>query len=150
MLRLKIAAMILFWFGVIWQFLAVIHFVLEYYHYRTFFDIDVELIFSEGIPVTLFFIHFFVHVQHIIGGYWLSRGKRAGVILGVSVSLYEIVSFLVPEVTSVLLTPEGITIRILFAIVIFLIVSGRKELTRLQSENWRPWKNPRTTDKTSS
>jgi len=58
--------------------------------------------------------------------------------------LYEIISFFVPEVNPAVLSFTGITIRVFFGIVIVLLVLGSKDLSKLKTENWRPWKHPKS------
>ena len=143
--RLVAASLILFWFGVIWQFFTLVKYPLEYHLHGTFEGYELGVIFYDKLyGMGYFTYHVFFHIIHIIAGYWLSKGKVKGVILGLFISSYEIIDFFTPDINPVLYTPEGITIRILFAIVIYLIISGRKELVALQNANWRPWKNPKT------
>ena len=141
--RLKVAALILFWFGVIWQFLSLVGYTLEYHLHGTFEGHTPEVVFYDWLSGAGYIAYSaFFHVVHIIAGFWLASGRQKGVYLGISVSLYEILAFLVPHIDPILFTPVGIPIRILFVFVIFLIISGRKELVNLKSENWRPWKKP--------
>jgi hypothetical protein len=142
-MNLKIAAMILFWFGIYAEFLVLASFSILYYRYGTFEGNTLQQIFSGGFLNIIYFIYRqYGHGVHILSGYWLSKGRKKGIILGGSLCLYEIVSFLVPVIDPNLFTPYGMGVRILFAFVIFLLVIRRKELERLKSENWRPWKNP--------
>ena len=73
----------------------------------------------------------------------LAKGKKKGVVLGIGMSLLEIIGAFLPGPIQYIQTLGWITIRLLFVIVILLIISGRKELDYLKSENWRPWKDPR-------
>lgn len=140
--RLKIAAMILFWFGIILELFGITLFLLDYRH-GMFEGMNISFIYSLGLlGIGLIVYDLFVHVIHIIAGLLLSWGKIGGIILGLIVSLYEIIAFLLPDIDPLVFTPAGASIRILFVFVIFLIISDRKKLASLQSENWRPWKNP--------
>jgi len=141
---LKLSSSILFWFGILFQILTTIGFSLEYYRHGTISELTFELIFSEFWFGIVFLLYTLIgHGIHITSGYWISKGRIKGIILGLGISVYEIVSFLVPEINPDLITnPFGIPIRILFAIVILLIIYGRTSRIELQSENWKPWKNP--------
>ena len=136
----------MFWFGILWQSFATIGFSLEYFRHGTISELTIELIFN-GLwwwfgPVFLLYT-LFGHFMHITFAFWIAKGKIIGIILGLGLSVYEIVSFLVPEIDPDLFTnPVGIPIRILFVIVILLIIYGRTSHKELQSQNWRPWKNP--------
>lgn len=147
---LKLSSSILFWFGIFFQILTTIQFSLEYYRHGTISELTFELIFAElgwwfGIGFILYTL--IAHGIHITSGYWISKGRIKGIILGLGISVYEIVSFLVPEINPSLFTsPFGIPIRILFAVVIILIIYGRTSRIDLQSENWKPWKNPTKAD----
>ncbi|MGI0021495.1 MAG: hypothetical protein ACRD9Q_01415 [Nitrososphaeraceae archaeon] len=146
-IRLKVASMILFWFGISFESLVLIRTALQYYKTGTILDEGTRAYISQDLiwfGVVHFASYMFGHIPHIIFGYWLSKGRMKGLVLGISIGLYEIVFYLVPKIEQDLFTPYAMTIRILFAIVIFLIISGRKELDTLKLENWRPWKNPRT------
>ena len=144
-LHLKSAAIILFWFGVIAEFFILAGAALEYNQTSTFQGMSFDYIFLEWHVGTLFLTYtLFVHCVHISAGYFLSKGLKIGLILGISVGLYEIIAFLVPQINYEAWTlPVGIAIRIIFIITLFLIIIGKKDLIKLQSENWRPWKNPR-------
>jgi len=118
---------------------------LEYYRHGTISELTFELVFGEWgwLGWGYYAYTLFAHGIHITSGYWISKGRIKGIILGLGISVYEIVSFLTPEINPLLFTnPFGIPIRILFAIVILLIIYGRTSRIDLQSENWRPWKNP--------
>jgi len=142
-LQLKIAALILFWFGIQAEFFILVGMPISYYRDGTIGGQYPQTIFEVWWRGAIFFMYtFFGHVTHIVSGYWLSKGNKKGIILSLSLCLYEIIPFLVPSESKNLFTWDGIGIRILFAFVIFLIVSGRKELIQLRSENWLPWKNP--------
>ena len=139
--------MILFWFGVMTEFFILLGAYIEYKNYG-YSEMLTPLPSNESILNALIFVSTgFIHIIHIVSGYWLSKGTKKSAIMGVSLSLFEIVSFFVPHINPVLYAPEGIAIRILFALVILLIISGRKELDNLKTENWRPWKNPQMVDK---
>lgn len=143
--RLKTASMILFWFGILFQFFAIVRFAFDY-NKETLFGMNPSFVNSLGVIGIVWIIYLlFAHVTHIVSGLLISRGKSSGIVIGLILGFYEIVGFLIPSPDPVLFTPHGIGIRILFAFVIFLIISGRKELPILQSANWRPWKNPKTT-----
>jgi len=141
---LKLSSSILFWFGILFQILAIIVNSLEYYRYGTISELSLELIFSEFWFGIVFLPYTLIgHLMHITFSYWIAKGKIIGMILGLGISVYEIFSFLVPGINPLLLTsPFGIPIRILFAVVIILIIYGRTSRIDLQSENWKPWKNP--------
>ena len=134
--------MILFWFGIMTEFFILSGSLIQYKNYG-YSEMLTPFASSESILNVLSFIYTgFGHLIHIVSGYWLSKGRKKGAILGASLSLYEIVSFFVPHINPVLYTADGIAIRILFALVVLLIISGRKGLNNLQSQKWRPWKNP--------
>jgi hypothetical protein len=141
--------MILFWFGIFAENLVILVIVGEYklYGYSTIVT-PIRGPFLTDLswlnPINFAYMGF-GHFVHIFSAYWLAKGVKKGLILSFSISLFEIVSFLIPPYAD-LLTPSSITIRILFAVIIYLMISGRKELVRLQSENWRPWKNPKMID----
>ena len=118
---------------------------MEYYRHGTIGELTSALVFGEWgwFGWGYYAYSLFGHFMHITFAYWISKGRIAGIILGLGLSVYEIVSFLVPEIDPALYTnPVGIPIRILFAIVILLIIYGRTSHKELQSQNWRPWKNP--------
>jgi len=143
-LKLKIAAFILFWFGVVFEFVilsgAFVQFRL-YGYSEILMPFKSEAYEIFNIPNLIY--TGFVHFIHIVAGYWIAKGSNKGVILGIALAIFEIVPFLViPASQQTLFTPQGIAIRILFAVVIWLIISGRKDLSKLQLSNWRPWKNP--------
>jgi len=144
-MRLKIAAMMLFWFGIVWQSLHLMRYLPEIFSTGTMNGLTYELIFADVlwgiifIPYTLF-----GHLIHIGAGYWISKGSKIAVIVGVGLSLYEIISFFVPEVNPAVLSVSGITVRVFFGIVIVLLVLGSKDLSKLKTENWRPWKHPKS------
>ena len=142
---LKLSSSILFWFGVLFQFFVSIGAIAAYYLHETIGGLSIELIFSEWFGTLFILYTLFGHFMHITFAYWISKGKIAGIILGLGISVWEIVPFLFPE--SALFTtpggiPIGIPIRILFVVVILLIIYGRTSQKELQSQNWRPWKNP--------
>jgi len=144
-MRLKIGSMMLFWFGIIWLTLDNMRYLPEIFSTGTMDGLNYEMIFRDPlwgimfIPYTLF-----GHLVHIGAGYWISKGSKIAVIVGIGVGLYEIIAFFVPEVNPLVISVEGITIRIFFGILIVLLIWGRKDLSKLQTENWRPWKDPRT------
>jgi len=141
-LKLKIAAFILFWFGIFAEFFILAGAISEYAKSGTFHAMSFEFIFQEFVVGILFlFYSLFVHLIHIAAGYLLARGLRIGIILGISVSLYEIVTFAIPEIVyEAWLTPFGFAIRIIFIIVLILIVIGRNDYKKLERENWKPWR----------
>jgi len=143
---LKIAAFLLFWFGIFAEFFIVAGAVSEYAKSGTFHAMSFEFIFQEFIVGILFlFYSLFVHLIHITAGYLLARGLRIGIILGILVSFYEVVTFALPEIVyEAWLTPFGFAIRIIFIIVLIVIVIGRNDYKKLEKENWRPWKNSKT------
>ncbi len=138
-ISLKLASMILFWFGVVAMFFISIATFQEYatqgYIERltppgpSFFVINV----FDFIWVT------FGHMTHIISGYFLAKGNKGGFIFAIIISLWEVIGV---AVIIDVLSPFGIAVRIIFAFVLFLLIYKRKELISLQSSNWRPWKNP--------
>ncbi|MGI0087367.1 MAG: hypothetical protein ACREBI_05350 [Nitrosotalea sp.] len=133
----------MFWFGVVTEFIVLAGFSIAYYRHGTFGGILAGDIYSGGILNILYFLYLqFGHGVHILSGYWLSKGTKKGIVLGLSLCLFEIVPFLVPNVPSNWFDPQGIGLRIMFAFLIFLIVLGRKERLNLRTENWRPWKKP--------
>jgi len=151
--------MLLFWFGVAAQLIivfiaAVDHAVRGYSDIIPFTDLD-DL---DDVPSILY--PGFAHFIHMVAAYWLSKGRKKGLALGLFISTYEIVSFLIPAVnlgtihllpgpymeeffmpsiSPLLYAPQGFVIRVLFAVIIYLMISGRKELINLQTMNWRPW-----------
>jgi hypothetical protein len=143
---LKLSSSILFWFGILFQFFTIYGYSREYYLHGTISELTFELIFSGlgwWFGVVFLLYTFLGHGIHITSAYWISKGRFKGIIIGLGISVYEIVSFLVPEIDPDLFTnPVGIPIRILFVIVILLIIYGRTSTKELQSQNWRPWKNP--------
>src|SRR3990172_7529885 len=131
--------MILFWFGVIATFFIWLDLLIEYNTLGY-----IERLTPQGPSFFIFDLlgfswHAFVHIAHIIAGYFLARGSKSGFVFAIIISLYETVAFvgLFPEE---LLSPFGIGFRIIFAFVLFLLVYGRKELSSLQPSNWKPWK----------
>jgi len=139
---LVLASLILFWFGVIWQFFGIVGFSLEYDQEGSYQGYTFDRILSGGLLTLPIFIHdLFAHVAHIAAGFWLSKGKQKGVIGGIAIGFYEILIFMLPPFNYVLFDPFGISLRILFVVVIVLIIIGRKERLILESKNWRPWKN---------
>lgn len=160
--------MMLFWFGVFAQLLITFVLVWNYYSegYSNLLPIhQLNLLVS----INTFAYRGLAHFIHIAAAYWLAKGRKKGLIVGLFISIYEILSFFVgginlgtlvalptainmeqpwiPSINPELFTPAGFIIRVLFAIIIFLIISGRKDLPKLQTQNWRPWKNPRSTDR---
>ena len=135
----------LFWFGIVFEFIMLYG---SYAEYRLHGQIKTLMPFESEQYEILNIINFiylgFGHFIHIFAGYWIAKGHRKGVIIGIALSTYEIVSFLLPGTSYVLLEPSGIAIRIFFGVVIWLIITGRKDLHKLKIENWRPWKNPKT------
>ena len=146
-MRIKLASMILFWFGIFAEFFILTGAASEYAKSGTFHGMSFEFIFQEFVVGILFLLYsFFVHLVHIAAGYFLARGLRIGLVLGILVSLYEIVTFALPEIVyEAWLTPFGFSIRIVFIVVLILIVIGRNEYKQLEKEDWRPWKNPLST-----
>lgn len=144
-MQLKIAAMLLFWFGVVYQFSAIISIPSEYYIHNTIQGARAVVIFSYWLFVLEGFIYpLFAHVAHIIAGYLLAKGNKIGAVAGITIGVWEIGGYLTFDINETLTKPVGtVFLIILFAIVILLIISGRKEIASLKSENWRPWKNPR-------
>jgi len=145
---LKLSSSILFWFGIIFQIIVGIGATTAYYLHGTIGGITTELIFSEWFGTLFILYTLFGHCLHITAAYWISKGRIKGIILGLGISVYEIVPFLFPD--SALFTtpggiPIGIPIRILFVVVILLIIYGRTSHNALQSEHWRPWNNPKAT-----
>lgn len=137
--------MILFWFGVIYQFVAIVDYPREYYTNNTIQGAPADLIFSHWLFILEGFIYpLFAHVAHIVAGYLLAKGKKTGAIAGIVIGLWETVPFFTWHINDTLAKPGDISVRILFGIMILLIILGRKELDKLQTENWRPWKNPRS------
>jgi len=134
--------MLLFWFGIVFQIFRFIILTGEYVLYGTIEHLTPEMIFDDSLSILYISYVLFIHFTHIVSGYWLSKGRKKGAIFGLGVGAYEILSFVIFN-DPVLYTPYGMAIRILFAFVIYLIISGRKELITIGSENWRPWKNPK-------
>ena len=132
--------MLLFWFGVIAESIILLGRTQEYLLHHTLSHYP-ESWFSNGYIVMLLIYNLFVHVSHIVAGYLLAKGKKVGVVAGLAVVIYETVFFIAITPQEVL-SVDGMGIRILFVIVGVLIVLGRKELGKLQTEKWRPWKNP--------
>jgi len=138
--------MMLFWFGVVAEFFILLGAILEFEKSGTFHEMSIDFIFQEfTIGILFLFYSLFAHLFHIATGYLLARGLKVGIILGVIVSLYETVNFLKPDIVyDAWLTPDGLSIRIIFIIALILIITSRKEYNQLKTENWRPWKDPRT------
>lgn len=140
-ISLKLASMILFWFGVIATFFIWLGIAGEYgrsgYIERLTPPEPSFFIFN----ILDFSWTAFAHIAHIIAGYFVARGNKTGFFFGIVISLYETVAFIVlfPEEV---LSPFGVAVRIIFAFVLFLLIYKRKELSSLQSSSWRPWKNP--------
>jgi hypothetical protein len=144
-IHLKVASMLLFWFGVVAQSIIVFVVAVDYAtlgYSRVLMPLGPDNILVQAHHVAYMG---FAHFIHIVSAYWLAKGRKKGVVLGLCISAYEIVTFVLPPFNPGLFTPDGFAIRILFAVIIYFIVSGAGELDRLQLENWRPWKNPRTT-----
>ncbi|HEV2192379.1 MAG TPA: hypothetical protein VGR54_02035 [Nitrosopumilaceae archaeon] len=139
-LQLKVAALILFWSGVIVESIMLLGSIHEYLLHHTLFQYP-ESWFSNSYIVMMLIYYLFVHVSHIVAGYLLAKGKKIGAVAGIAVVVYETVFFIAITPQEVF-SAGGIGVRILFVIVGVLIISGRKELGSLQSENWRPWKKP--------
>lgn len=139
-LQLKIGSMMLFWFGVFAELVILSGLWLRHYQ-----GIELFFIIPNDTLTNIWNIsyEYFGHFIHIIAAYLISKGKKIGVILALAISSYEILGFLVPVVHPSVFTVQGFGIRILFALVIILIIFGRKELSKLQTQNWRPWKNPK-------
>ncbi len=140
-MRLKVAAMILFWSGLMAESIILLGSIQEYLLHHTLFH-NPESWFSNSYIVILIIYYMFVHVSHIVAGYLLAKGKKIGAVAGMAVVVYETVIFIAITPQEVFST-GGMGIRILFVIVGFLIVLGKRDLTKLYAENWRPWKNPR-------
>lgn len=138
--------MMIFWFGVFAEFFILLGAIFEYAKSGTFHGMSLDFIFQEFTIGFLFlFYSLFVHFFHITSGYLLARGLKIGIILGIAVSLYEMVAFVMPEIDyDAWLTLEGLAIRIIFIITLTLIILGKSEYDQLRKENWRPWKNPKT------
>ena len=81
------------------------------------------------------------HFMHVVSGYWIAKGLKKGIVFGFIVSGWETVGFLI-LFQDVLFLPHGLAIRILFAAVMFFMIYGIKDLTKLKSANWKPWMNP--------
>ena len=144
-MRLKTASMMLFWFGILAQSIVILFAVPEYVEYGYSPYLAPE---KEG-QITLkniinFTYHGFIHCVHIIAGYFLATGKKKGIVIGLGISLLEIFGAFSPGSIEYMNTLGWIVIRIFFVVVIVLIISGRKDLSKLQTTNWRPWKDPRT------
>ncbi len=140
MSHLKIAAMILFWDGLIVEIITSVGAAHEYTFHHTLFH-NPESWFSNSYIEFLIIYYLFIHVSHIVAGYLLAKGKKIGIAVGIGVVVYETV-FFITITPNELFSIGGITIRILFVIVGILIILGRKEYEELQKEKWRPWKNP--------
>lgn len=149
-LRLKIASMILFWFGVIAE-LIVIVIALGQFYYDGYSRFLTPFKSSDVLLNTANFVYTtFGHFVHMVSAYWLAKGTRKGIILALSLSIYEIVSFLVPRLDPDVYTISGFGIRVIFAIIIALLVLGRKDLPILKSANWRPWMFSKIADKSKN
>lgn len=139
-MRLKIAALILFWFGVISTVFILRTSLPEYYNYGYSPTLTPDKSNLTRLPDVVYFTYYtFGHAPHILAGYGLAKGKKWGAILGIIVSLYETAVFIVVTPIPVLSAIHGIPIRILFAAVIWLVISGRKDLINLSSTKFRPW-----------
>jgi len=147
MLRLKSASMMLFWFGILAQLITVWFVISDVseYGYPRFLTYDGT---DKLTPDNVFgYAYFgFIHLVHVLAGYLLAKGSKKGIWLGIGISIFEIVDAFSPSSIQYMQTASWILVRIYFAIVIALIVTGRGELDNLKSENWRPWKNPRIRD----
>ena len=137
--------MMLFWFGILAQLITIMFVVPEYieYGYSPFLTYEKEGQLTIN-NVIEFAYNGFIHCVHIVAGYLLAKGKKKGIVFGIGISLLEIFGAFSPGSIEYINTPAWIIIRIFFVIVIALIISGRKDLVRLQQENWRPWKNPKS------
>ena len=138
-ISLNLASMILFWFGVIATFFIWLDLLIEYNTLGY-----IERLTPQGPSFFIFDLldfswHAFAHISHITAGYFLARGSKAGFVFAIIIALWEILGVLI---IIDILSPFGIAVRIIFAFVLFLLVYRRKELSFLQSSNWRPWKNP--------
>lgn len=143
-IHLKVASMLLFWFGVAAQ--SIIVFVVTVDYATLGYSRVLMPLGPDNILVQAHHIAYmgFAHFIHIVSAYWLAKGRKKGVVLGLCISVYEIVTFVLPPFNPGLFTPDGFAIRVLFAVIIYFTVSGAGELDRLRSENWRPWKNPKS------
>lgn len=145
LLRLKSASMMLFWFGILAQSITVWFVIgdVSEYGYARFLTYDKT---DKLTPANLFgYAYFgFIHLVHVLAGYLLAKGSRKGIWLGLGISIYEIIGAFSPSSIQYMQTASWITIRIYFAIVIALILTGRSELNNLKLTNWRPWKNTLT------
>jgi len=79
------------------------------------------------------------HGIHIVAGYFLAKGARMGIAFGLGISFIEVVFAFSPSGLQYFYTASFFGVRIYFAIVIFLIITARKELETLRTMNWRPW-----------
>lgn len=139
--RLKSASMMLFWFGVLAQSITVIFVTTDFIKY----GYSPYLIRWESNELTLinaFNIAYFgfIHLVHVLAGYFLAKGTKKGIALGIGIAALEIIGAFSSSSLQYLQTASWITIRIYFVIVIFLIITGKKDLLKLQSVNWRPWR----------
>ncbi len=128
--RLKLASVILLWYGTYATFLIIAG-LTNPSTYHSLPLMPVKL----GLPPAYLI---FLHVPHILAGYWLAKGTRNGAALGIVVGLYEAIGLVISPF-DFLFGGTNIPVRIVFAIVIALIISGRKDLAYLRSSRWRPW-----------
>jgi len=138
MLRLKSASMMLFWFGVIFESIIIIGFSAQYITNGYFEQLTVFGPFAPVLNMINFTWLLLGHIMHIVSAYFLSKGSRKGVVFALIVSGYETIGFLILS-PSVFSSPSGLGIRIYFVIIIILIILGRKDLSKLRTQNWRPW-----------
>jgi len=143
-MRLKTASMMLFWFGILAQSITILIVSSEYfeYGYSAYLQGYEEKDYLVSNEVMKFAYYGFIHCAHIVAGYLLAKGKKQGILWGIGVCAVEIIGAFSPSSFQYVQTLGWIGIRIFFVIVLLLIISGRKELVRLKTENWRPWKNP--------
>ncbi len=138
---LVVAALILFWFGVYAEIMVIFVALGEIY-----FEGTTERMFPHRTNLLInaanFTYFIFGHFVHMVAAYWLSKGRMKGMILGFSLSVFEIISFFLPTIDPSLFDLYGKAVRILFGLVIILLWLGRHELASLRTEKWRPWKNP--------
>src|SRR6267378_5762374 len=92
-LQLKIAAMMLFWFGIVVESITFLGAIQEYLLHHTLFH-NPESWFSNSFIVMLIIYYMFVHVSHIVAGYLLAKGKKIGALAGMAVVVYETVIFM--------------------------------------------------------
>jgi len=156
--------MMLFWFGVVAQLMVTFGSLWQYSTTGQSIHLGLGYNWVNDLDFSMRFIYLgFAHFIHITAGYWLSKGSRKGLALGLFISVYEIIPFFIggislgnlhnlpttiqtiepwmPSINPLLLTPDGFAIRVFFAVNIFLLIWGRKDLSKLQELNWRPWKN---------